>query len=96
MYKNGRVLYPEYDSERGKDWMEYIPPKKTMRAARISSIKNRKHLQGGQKLAMSRLGILSGLAVSAQEARRTSDENRGAVLRLAIERSRRRNNVDPL
>ena len=27
VYKNGRVLYPEHDSERGKDWLEYIPPK---------------------------------------------------------------------
>ena len=27
VYKNGCVLYPEYDSERGKDWMEYVPPK---------------------------------------------------------------------
>ena len=27
VYKNGSVLYPEYDSERGKDWLDYIPPK---------------------------------------------------------------------
>lgn len=27
VYQNSRILYPEYDSERGKDWLEYIPPK---------------------------------------------------------------------
>ena len=55
VYKNGRVLCPEYE-ERGQDWLEYNPPKSiTTRVSILSSIKTLNNPRTSQAYHHSKL-----------------------------------------